>query len=278
MTQLQAAGLDLTLAVEIAEATARAAGAVIRKAFKLPRNIEDKGVNDLVTDTDRASEALAFELLHHAFPACNIAGEEGVRFSAPAGTSAPTWWIDPLDGTYNFVHGVPRFSVSLGCIDPSGEILVGAVYDPMFDECFCAVRGGGATCNGEPIHVSSASRLRDSLAGSGFPANLKTTDNNTAEWAAFVPRCQGVCRMGSAALDLSYVASGRFDLFWEYGLAPWDMSAGVLILREAGGKVTDYAGQPFEVHKHGELLASNGLVHQEAVGVMDSVRKDKQNR
>src|SRR5262245_33297681 len=229
MTHIEAAGLDLALAVEVAEATARAAGALLRRGFKRPRKVEDKGVNDIVTETDRASEVLASDLLHNAFPNCNIAGEEGVRPATSAGPDAPTWWIDPLDGTYNFVHGVPRFSVSLGCIDPHGEILVGVVYDPNFDEGFRAVRGQGATCNGEPISVSAAARLRDSLAASGFPGDLRTTDNNTAEWAAFVPRCQGMCRMGSAALDLCYVASGRFDLYWEYGLAPWDMSAGVLI-------------------------------------------------
>ncbi len=278
MAHTEAAGLDLALAVEVAEATARAAGALLRQGFKRPRKVEDKGVNDLVTETDRASEALAFDLLQHAFPNCNIAGEEGVRPATTAGPDAPTWWIDPLDGTYNFVHGVPRFSVSLGCIDSSGEVLVGVVYDPNFDECFRAVRGQGATCNGERISVSSAARLRDSLAGSGFPADLRATDNNTAEWSAFVPRCQGMCRMGSAAMDLCYVASGRFDLFWEYGLAPWDMSAGVLIVREACGKVTDYYGQPFDVHRRGGLLASNGKVHAEAVSVLESVRKGGANR
>jgi myo-inositol-1(or 4)-monophosphatase len=273
MGHIEAAGLDLTLAVEIAEGTARAAGALIRQAFRRPRKVEDKGVNDLVTETDRASEALAHDLLRHAFPACNIAGEEGVRPATSSPVNAPTWWIDPLDGTYNFVHGVPRFSVSLGCVDSNGDVLVGVVYDPMFEECFRAVHGQGATCNGERIGVSSATRLRDSLAASGFPADLRATDNNTAEWAAFVQLCQGMCRMGSAALDLCYVASGRFDLFWEYGLAPWDMSAGVLIVREAGGQVTDYDRQPFDLHKRGGLLASNGKVHAEAVSVLQSVRK-----
>ena len=171
-----------------------------------------------------------------------------------------------------------RFSVSLGCIDANGDVLVGVVYDPNFDECFRAVRGQGVTCNGERISVSSAPRLRDSLAASGFPGDLRATDNNTVEWAAFVSRCQGMCRMGSAALDLCYVASGRFDLYWEHGLAPWDMCAGVLIVREAGGKVTDYLGQTFYVHKRGGLLASNGKIHDEAVSVMESVRKERANQ
>lgn len=184
-----------------------------------------------------------------------------------------TWWVDPLDGTYNFVHGVPRFSVSIGCVDANGDVLLGVVYDPMFEECFCAVRGGGATCNGEPMRVSRAIALRESLAASGFPADLRASHNNTAEWSAFVPRCQGMARMGSAALDLCYVASGRFDLYWEFGLAAWDMCAGVLIVQEAGGQVTDYLDQPFDVRKRGGLLASNSLVHDEALSIFYAVRQ-----
>jgi myo-inositol-1(or 4)-monophosphatase len=273
MHSVQSYGIDLQLAVEVAEGAARTAGALIRRAYHLPRNVQDKGINDLVTDTDRASEALIASVLRNAFPMCNIAGEEGVRTSPTSGTAPLTWWIDPLDGTYNFVHGVPRFSVSVGCIDPDGEVIAGVVYDPMFEECFRAVKGHGATCNGDPIHVSVAPELRSALAASGFPADLRARNNNTAEWAAFVPRCQGMCRMGSAALDLCYVASGRFDLYWEYGLAPWDMSAGVLIVQEAGGNVTDYSGQRFDVHKHGELLSSNGKVHAEAVSILETVRQ-----
>jgi myo-inositol-1(or 4)-monophosphatase len=268
--------LDLDFALDMAEAAARSAGAMLRRDFWRPRVVEDKGTNDLVTNSDRESEALISRLLQRATPMYNVAGEERGKHTSLS--DAPlTWWIDPLDGTYNFVHSVPRFSVSIGGIDPEGNVLVGVVYDPMFDECFRAKRGSGATRNGSPIHVSEASALRHCLAASGFPADMRTTDNNTAEWAAFVTRCQGMCRMGSAALDLCYVASGRFDLYWEYGLAPWDMSAGVLVLQEAGGRVTDYAGQPFDVYKHGELLASNSYVHDEAVSVFASVREGKQN-
>ncbi len=268
--------LDLTLAAQVAEGAARACGALIREAFYLPRNVTDKGTNDLVTETDRASEALAASLLRAAFPNCHIAGEEGTRLaSVTQSDDAPTWWIDPLDGTYNFVHGVPRCTVSLGLIAPNGEVLAGVVYDPMFEECFRAVRGGGATRNGQPIHVSGASQLRDALAASGFPTGLQTENNNTAEWAAFVPRCQGMARMGSAALDLCYVACGRFDLYWEYGLAPWDMSAGILIVREAGGQVTHYDGQPFDVMARGGLLSSNGHLHTQAVDVLQAVRHQK---
>jgi myo-inositol-1(or 4)-monophosphatase len=262
--------VDLQLMLSVAEGAARSAGALLREAYWKPRKVTDKGVNDLVTESDVASEKKIVSLLHAAFPTMNIHGEEGAHVT---GTAPYTWWIDPLDGTYNFVHSVPRFSVSIACVDEMGEVIVGVVYDPMFDECFCAVKDGGATRNGETIGVSQAAALRDSLAASGFPADLRTTDNNTQEWAAFVPRCQGMCRMGSAALDLCYVATGRFDLYWEYGLATWDMGAGVLIAREAGGQVTDYTGQLFNVIQSGGLLASNGHVHAEALSVFASVRQ-----
>jgi myo-inositol-1(or 4)-monophosphatase len=270
MNTLDSAGLDAPLLLSVAEGAARSAGALLRQAFWKPRHVTDKGVNDLVTESDRASEQKIVALLHATFPTMSIIGEEGAHIT---GTIPYTWWIDPLDGTYNFVHSVPRFSVSIACVDEAGEVIVGVVYDPMFDECFCAAKAGGATRNGESITVSQAQTLRDSLAASGFPADLRARDNNTQEWAAFVPRCQGMCRMGSAALDLCYVAAGRFDLYWEYGLSPWDMAAGVLIAREAGGQVTDYVGQSFNVIRSGGLLASNGLVHAEALSVFDSVHQ-----
>ncbi len=266
---------DLRLAAHIAEGAARAAGALIRRAFDQPRTISDKGVNDLVTDTDVASEWLLSEILHTAFPTWRVAGEEGARLnpSLDDDDNPLTWWIDPLDGTTNFVHSIPRFSVSLGMVDAHGNVLVGVVYDPMRDDCFCAVRGDGATHNGVPIRVSPTTTLRGALAASGFPGDLRATDNNTAEWAAFVSRCQGMVRMGSAALDLCYIACGRFDVYWEYGLATWDMCAGVLIAQEAGGRVTDYTGQPFNVLQRGGLLATNGLLHAEALDVLNSARK-----
>ena len=264
---------DVSLALSVAEGAARSAGALLREAYWKPRQVMDKGVNDLVTESDRASEQMIVRVLHATFPMMSIVGEEGAHIT---GSDPFTWWIDPLDGTFNFVHSVPRFSVSIACVDASGEVLAGAVYDPMFNECFLASKGAGATRNGVPIVVSQAARLRDSLAASGFPADLRTTDNNTQEWAAFVPRCQGMCRMGSAALDLCYVAAGRFDLYWEYGLATWDMAAGVLIAREAGGSVTYYTGQPFDVIKSGGLLSSNGRVHAEALEVFEAVRQGSQ--
>lgn len=263
---------DLNIALSVAEGAARAAGALAREAFRRPRPAEDKGVNDLVTATDRANEALIVGILRTAFPTHRIAGEEGTRITGAIPADAPTWWIDPIDGTYNFVHGVPRFTVSIGCVSATGEILLGVVYDPNMDECFTAIQGDGAFCNGVAISVSKTAQLRSALAASGFPSNLRTENNNTREWSAFVPRCQGMARMGSAALDLCYVASGRFDLYWEFGLATWDICAGVLIAREAGGRVTDYAGDAHNINGGGELLATNGLLHTEAVELLQSVR------
>ena len=261
--------IDLALAAQVAEEAACRAGALIQKAFKLPRQIERKGIIDLVTDTDKASEALIANILHNAFPTCNIVGEEGARYRSTSTATPFVWWIDPLDGTYNFVRGIPRFCVSMGCTDPAGNALVGVVYDPMFDECFRAVRGGGATCNGAPIGVSLTSQLQEALAASGSPPEPQTANDHTTVWSVFMSRCRAMAWMGSAALDLCYIASGRFDVYWEYGLAPWDVCAGVLIVREAGGLVTDYQGQSFDISRGGQLLASNSRLHSEALGILN---------
>ena len=264
--------LDLDLALHVAEGAARAAGALIRRDYRLPRDTRDKGVNDLVTQTDVACEALIVGLLRAVYPTHAINGEESGNH-AGAGWNTPTWWVDPLDGTYNFVHGVPRFSVSIACIDSSGKVQVGVVYDPMFEELFAAVRGRGATCNGSPIYVSSAPRLRDSLAASGFKGNLTSENNNRAEWSAMVERCQGMARMGSCALDLCYVAAGRFVLYWEFGPTAIDRAAGTLNLLEAGGHMTDVDGRPFHAVDSPSILASNGRIHDEALAVLTDARR-----
>ncbi len=264
--------LDLALALHVAEGAARAAGAILRRDYRLPRQTRDKGVNDLVTATDVASEALIVEMLRAVYPTHTINGEESGSH-AGLGAQMPTWWVDPLDGTYNFVHAVPRFSVSIGLADPDGRVLVGVVYDPMFEELFAAARGRGATCNGEPIHVSTAPRLRDVLAASGFRGDLSNDNNNRAEWSAMVERCQGMARMGSCALDLCYVASGRFDLYWEYGPTAIDRAAGTLILLEAGGRMTDVDGVRFHAVDSPSILASNSLIHDQALAVLTEARR-----
>lgn len=264
--------IDLDLALHVAEGAARAAGAIIRRDYTLPRNTRDKGVNDLVTATDVASEELIVGMLRAVYPTHAINGEESGNH-AGLGTQTPTWWVDPLDGTYNFVHAVPRFSVSIGLVDTDGKVLVGVVYDPMFEELYSAVRGRGALCNGAPIHVSTAPRLRDSLVASGFRGDLTTDNNNRAEWSAMVGQCQGMARMGSCALDLCYVAAGRFELYWEYGPTAIDRAAGTLILLEAGGRMTDVDGQRFHAVDSPSILASNSLIHDEALAVLADAKR-----
>jgi myo-inositol-1(or 4)-monophosphatase len=263
--------VDLDPLLTVAEGAARAAGALIRRDFQLPRNVRYKGVNDLVTGTDVSSENLILKMIRAAFPAHRIASEES-GIHAGAQTDSLTWWVDPLDGTYNFVHGVPRFSVSIACANADGRVLVGVVYDPMFDELFMAAQRRGATCNGQPIKVSSAPDLQHSLAASGFAADLRKTNNNRAEWSAFVERCQGMARMGSCALDLCYVASGRFDVYWEYGPTAIDRAAGALIVLEASGRLSDVEGHAYHVVDSTSTLASNGLVHDEALTVLKRAR------
>jgi myo-inositol-1(or 4)-monophosphatase len=263
--------VDADLLLAIAEGAARAAGALIRRDFQLPRDVRDKGLNDLVTGTDVASENLIISMIRAAFPTHRIATEEsGVH--AGAQTDSLTWWVDPLDGTSNFVHGVPRFSVSIACANAEGTVLAGVVYDPMFEELFMAARGRGATCNSQLIKVSSAPDLQHSLVASGFVADLRKTNNNRAEWSAFVERCQGMARMGSCALDLCYVASGRFEVYWEYGPTAIDRAAGALILLEAGGHLSDVEGRPYHIVDSPSTLASNGLVHEEALAVLTQAR------
>ena len=254
---------------------AKNAGLLLRENFWKPRSIVDKGTNDLVTDTDIASERMIVSRLRAAFPNHRIAAEEGTRI----GEGDLTWWIDPLDGTYNFVHSVPRFSVSIALVrgNTLDDILLGVVYDPMFDELFYASRADGAYRisagrKPEQLRVSARARLRDSLVASGFPANLRKTGNNAPEWSAFIPLTQGMARMGSAALDLCYVAAGRFDVYWEKGLAPWDMCGGLLIASEAGATISEYDGRPFKLDPPSGLLATNSLLHDEAIRVLMSAR------
>jgi myo-inositol-1(or 4)-monophosphatase len=267
---------DLTIAAQVAEGAARVGGALIRHDFSLPRKVRDKGLNDLVTETDVASETAIVNILHAAFPTHNIMAEEkGAHVSSH---SPYTWWIDPLDCTINFVHGVPRVGVSIACVDDQANPLVGVIYDPMAGDLFRGTLGGGATVNNDPIHVSQAARLRDSLVASGFPGDLRTEDNNAPEWSAFVPRSRNMARMGSSAIDTAYVASGRFDVYWEYAGPPLlDRIAGMLLIQEAGGKVTDCDGKPFNFLVSECILATNGLVHDEALDVLKSVREGQQS-
>jgi len=251
----------------IAESIAREAGALLREFYRSGVRTEYKGDVDIVTAADRASEKLIVSRLSEAFPQHGIYGEEGTRSALDAEFR---WYVDPLDGTTNFAHGFPAFCVVLGCErrpawlkeDEDGEMVAGVVYDPLRDEMFSAARGEGATLNGEPIHVSKAKLLQESLIATGFPSQKRHESPNVHFYQEFTLRSHGVRRAGSAALDLAYVACGRLDGYWEFKLNPWDTSAGYLLVEEAGGEITHFDGGKFTLDSR-ETLATNGLIHEE---------------
>jgi myo-inositol-1(or 4)-monophosphatase len=240
---------------------AREAGALLLHYFHQKLKIEYKGEADLVTAADRASEALIRERVSAQFPGHDVLGEEqGLKDSG----SEYRWYVDPLDGTTNFAHSYPVFCVSLALERRSADSarrIAAVVYDPTRDELFSAEPGKGARLNGGPIHVSKISQLKESLVATGFPSHKRHQNPNIYFYHQITLRTHGVRRAGSAALDLCSVACGRFDGFWEFNLNPWDTAAGVLIIEEAGGKVTRFDGSPFQIDSR-ETLASNGLVHE----------------
>ncbi len=220
--------------------------------------IEYKGDVDLVTQADRSSEALIVERIRKQWPNHDLIGEEGSRTETGSDFQ---WYIDPLDGTTNFAHGYPVFCVSLG-LDYKGERIAGVVYDPTRDEMFAAEKGGGARLNGKVVRVAPATRLAESLLATGFPSHKRHKNPNIQFYHQITLRSHGVRRAGSAALELCCVACGRYDGFWEFNLNSWDTAAGVLVVQEAGGKVTNFSGGPFTIDSR-EVLASNGLLHDE---------------
>jgi myo-inositol-1(or 4)-monophosphatase len=244
--------------------TARCAGALLLEGLKSQRRIELKSSFEVVTDIDRASEQLIVSAIRARFPDHSIMAEEG---GGMFDHSRPTWLIDPIDGTNNYAHGFPVFSVSLALLR-DGAPLLGIVYDPTRDELFAAERGQGARCNGRRIHVSENETLAASLLATGFPYDYATNpDNNAREFTTLAGRVQGVRRPGSAALDLAYVAMGRFDAFWELRLQPWDSAAGALLVSEAGGRVTEWRGGRWNPWSD-RLLASNGRIHDELIDAL----------
>jgi myo-inositol-1(or 4)-monophosphatase len=236
---------------------AREAGALVMEYFQRRVAVEYKGEADLVTIADRKSEALIRERIRQRWPTHDILGEEeGFKDTG----SDYRWYVDPLDGTTNFAHGYPVFCVSLG-LEYKGKRIAGTVYDPTRDELFAAEQGSGAFLNQQRIRVSQISKLTECLVATGFPSHKRHQNPNIFFYHQITLRTHGVRRAGSAALDLCCVACGRFDGFWEFNLNPWDTAAGVLIVEEAGGKVTDFSGGPFQINSR-ETLASNGLVHE----------------
>ncbi|SRR5579885_3543011 len=256
---------DLRRMREAAVAAAREAGAILQDHARRGFRIEHKNAVNLVTDADRRAEAAIVAALGKAFPDHEIlAEEEGLR---EARAAAFRWVIDPLDGTTNFAHGLPLYCVSIG-LEHEGRPVLGVVLDPTRDELFVGEAGGGATVNGAPLRVSATATLDAALLVTGFAYDIReTADNNLDHFSRFALRAQGVRRLGAAALDLCYVAAGRFDGFWELKLHPWDMAAGVVILREAGGRVTDFAGRPHSIYGT-QLVASNGLIHDAMLTVL----------
>ena len=245
---------------------AREAGGLLMEYFRQHVKIEYKGDVDLVTVADRKSEALILERIRAKWPTHDVLGEEGARIETG---SDYKWYVDPLDGTTNFAHGFPVFCVSLA-IDYKGKRVAGVLYDPTRDELFSAESGSGAYLNGERMRVSTTARLAECLVATGFPSHKRHKNPNIFFYHQITLRTHGVRRAGSAALDLANVASGRFDGFWEFNLNPWDTAAGVLIVEEAGGKVTDFSGGPFQLNSR-ETVATNGIVHEALLQEFDAI-------
>jgi myo-inositol-1(or 4)-monophosphatase len=246
--------------LDVAVSAARNAGALLMRRHDAGQVSEKGRRGDLVTDADRAAEAEILTRLQRSFPNAAVLAEEG---GARAGTSGERWIVDPLDGTTNFAHGYPLYCVAIA-YERDGELLAGVIYAPVLDECFTARKGEGARLNGVPIHVSAVERLRDAMVCTGFqPSDYP---RNGKWFAAMSDAAQAVRRDGSAALDLAFVACGRFDGFWEFDLKPWDVAAGILIVREAGGTVSQIDGAACELGAP-SILATNARTHQEMTRV-----------
>lgn len=247
--------------------TARDAGRVLADRFGRVLQITHKGDINVVTESDLAAERLIVERIRSHFPRHTILAEEsGTSVVHDGESSEYKWIIDPLDGTVNYAHGYPCFCVSIA-LERAGEIIVGVVYDPVRDELFAAERGAGATLNGRHIRVSETEDLNRALLCTGFPYDVRERNDFARHFANFIMHAQAVRRDGSAALDLAYVACGRFDGFWEEGLFPWDVAAGVLLIEEAGGRVSHYDGSRFDIYTP-PIVVSNGLVHEAMMRVL----------
>lgn len=267
---------ELSRALDVVRALADEASTLAIDAFRRGGAVQKKGAVDLLTETDLRVEALVRGRLAEAFPSHDVVGEEG---DDHATGDRPIWFVDPIDGTTNFAHGHPHFSIALGLL-VDGVPTLGVVAAPALGVTWSGAIGLGATrswrhAGGERVdecRVSSVGTLADSLCATGFPYDRWTNDDdNTREHRAFLKRGQGVRRCGSAALDCCFVADGTYDVYWERHLKPWDVCAGMALILAAGGRATSYAGEPADP-RHGELVATNGLVHDEALAVLAQVR------
>lgn len=253
-----------------AEEAAEAAGSLIRQDLRKAKEVHYKSAINLVTSVDRQAEERIVQILQKHFPDHSILAEEGTSVATTG--SDHRWIIDPLDGTTNFAHAYPAVSVSIA-LERKGEMVLGLVYDPVREETFRAVKAEGAFLNREPIKTSTVAALDKALLGTGFPYDRRErVDFYLGFWKAFMLRCQGIRRTGSAALDLCYLACGRLDGFWEFKLHPWDTAAGSLIVLEAGGRLSDFSGNEFSISGE-ETLASNGLIHEEMLGIIAQAKR-----
>jgi myo-inositol-1(or 4)-monophosphatase len=260
---------QMTKLKETAFKAARQAGSLLMERVGKIKSVDYKSAFNIVTDVDKASESLIISILKSDFPHTDILAEESGAHNTG---DKQRWIIDPLDGTTNYTHSYPFFSVAIA-FEENGEVILGVVYNPYVNEMFWAVKGQGAFLNNEPIKVSKNDALAKSLLATGFPADTKGSRyNNIKSFSTVTDLCHGVRRDGSAALDLCFVACGRLDGFWELKLSPWDTAGGVLIVREAGGKVSGLEGEDFDIYS-GHVFASNGLIHQEVIDVLAKTRE-----
>lgn len=252
--------------LKFAGATAREAGKILLKKSRGKNEILYKGRVNLVTAADLASEKFIVNSIERAFPGHSRLAEE---ISSRDTGSEFNWIIDPLDGTTNYAHRFPFYCVSIA-LEYEGKIVVGVIYDPERNELFTASENNGSFLNGKSIRVTSQTKLSRSLLATGFPYDIGTSsEDNIDNYARFAKSCRGIRRAGSAALDLAYVACGRFDGFWELKLSPWDTAAGILLVKEAGGKVTDFQGKRFQIRNR-YIVASNGRIHRQMLQILNS--------
>lgn len=256
---------ERAVAIEVA----RAAGDLLRRELDAPRRIVYKGSpTNLVTEMDARAEAFIVDRLLAAFPGDAILAEER---GAQGGRSGRRWIIDPIDGTTNYAHGLPAYAVSIA-LEAAGGVVLGVVYDPSHDELYVAERGSGAFCNDARLAVSTTTSLDESLLTTGFPYDIRVNpDNNLKEYAVFATRSRAVRRVGSAVIDLAWVACGRYDGFWELRLGPWDVAAAGLMVEEAGGRLTSIDGGPLDMEAP-TLVASNGRIHDAMLAILREVR------
>lgn len=261
--------MDLNQVLSTIMPIAREAGQNSLRLMAGPLIQETKSsVADIVTHADKAAEEIIVAGLRQHFPDHHIVGEEGGGMGAPLEEAEYMWWVDPIDGTTNYANRIPYFSTSIALTDKNRQPLLGLVYAPAFEEMFCAVKGAGATLNGQPIRVTETDELIRTVLCSGFPYD-PAGNINVPQWQAFMARTRGLRRFGSAALDLAYVACGRLDGFWEAGINPWDALGGMMLVQEAGGTVSDYQGgaEP-QNRSEGRYVASNGHIHSQMLDIL----------